>query len=147
MCAVEMKSAFLLTAILSGLCAEVMASPIGDIDYDNQTAPMIEPDLHVNAESLEEVFPNVVPDPDAIEADPRGLVATDFDPVIDESQFALDLNQSSGHLGVPEPPPATLILMGLASLAFFALGRRARWKRRRLRRRVVVRMRAIMAER
>jgi hypothetical protein len=140
MCAVEMKFAFLLTAILSGLCAEVMASPIGDIDYDNRPAPTIEPDLHLNAESLDEAFPDVVPDP-------RELVTTNFDPAIEEGHFPLDVNQSTGYLGVPEPPPATLILMGLTSLAFFALGRRARRKRRRLRRRLVVRMRAIMAER
>jgi hypothetical protein len=146
MCAVEMKFAFLLTAILSGLCAEVMASPIGDIDFDNRPAPMIEPDLHLNAESLDEALADVVPDPD-VDADPQELVTTNFDPAIDEGHFALDVNQSTGYLGVPEPPPATLILMGLTSFVFFALGRRARRKRRRLRRRLVVRMRAITAER
>jgi hypothetical protein len=141
MCAVEMKSAFLLTAMLSGLCAEVMASPIGDIDYDNPTAVRIEPDLHISAESPAEAFP------DAADDDQWELVTTDLDVAIDQGHFALDKNQASGSLGVPEPPSVTLILMGLTSLGFFALGRLARWKRRQLRRRVVVRMRAITAER
>jgi hypothetical protein len=136
-----MKSAFLLTAILSGLCAEVMASPIGDIGYEIQTAPISEPDLRVNAESLDEGFPDALP-----EMDLEQQIPTDFDPVIGEGQFVLDDNQAAGSLGVPEPPPVTLILMGLTSLGFYALGRRARRKRRQLRR-VVVRMRAITAER
>jgi hypothetical protein len=137
-----MKSAFLLTAMLSGLCAEVMASPISNLNYESRTAPVIERDLHFNAESTDEPFPDLFPDQTWQE-----LVTTDFDQTIDEDRFAADESESSAPFGVPEPPPSVLMLVGLSSIGIFALGRRARWKRRHLRRRAVVRMRQIMAER
>jgi len=133
-----MKSALLLTAMLSGLCAEAVASPIAHIDYENRATPVMEPDLRFNAESLDEALP---------EEDPQELITTDFDPAIDDDQFALVENQSSGSIGVPEPPPVTLILAGLSFFGVFALWRRARWERRRSRRRTVVQMRSITAER
>jgi hypothetical protein len=134
-----MKFALLLTAVLSGLCAEVMAFPIIHIGK-NQTNPVIKPDLDFNAASPGGAFPN---------ENPAELVATDieFDQAIDQAQFAAAEQQATGSFGVPEPPPATLIVIGLSSLGVFALWRRARWKRRQTRRRTVVRMRAIMAER
>jgi hypothetical protein len=132
-----MKSAFLLTAMLSGLCAEVVASSIGNIHYEIPAPPFVERDLHFNAGPGDEAFPDEYP---------QQLVTTDFDQAINHGEdFAMDGN--SGYLGVPEPPPFLLMLFGLNSLGFFALGRRARRIRRWIRRRNVVRMRAITAER
>ena len=131
-----MKSAFLLTAMLSGLCAEVMASPLDNIAWDNSAAPVIEPDLRFIAASPDEADPGY---------DPQELVTTDFDQnAIDEDQFALGADQVSGSVGVPEPPPVALILVGLSFLGGFALWRRTRWERLRRRRRTAVQMRAII---
>jgi len=134
-----MKSVLLLTAMLSGLCAEVLAFPIAHMSK-NRAAPVIKPDLDFSAGSPDGAFPNGGPDE---------LVTTDieFDQAIDPEQFATAENQASGSFGVPEPPPAALILIGLSSLGIFALWRRARWKRRQTRRRTVVRIRALTAER
>jgi hypothetical protein len=135
-----MKSALLLIAMLSGLCAEVMAAPIGDLNYENRPPPAIAGDLHFNAGSLDDAvaFPDEYP---------QVLVTTDFDQAIDADELTIDQNGASGYLGVPEPPPSVLILSGLTGLGFFAMGRRARWKRRRSRRRTVVHMRALTAKR
>jgi hypothetical protein len=141
-----MKSALLLTAMLSGLCAEVMAAPIGDLSYENRSPPPIAGDLHFNAGSpddalafLEEYRP---------EEYPQVLVTTDFNQAMyADDQPAIDIEQASGYLGVPEPPPAVLILSGLTGFGFFALGRRVRWKRRRSRRRTVVYGRPLTAKR
>jgi hypothetical protein len=105
--------------------------------------PFIERDLHFNAGPVDDAEP--FPD----EYAQLQLVTTDFGQPIDPDadEFALNENQASGYLGIPEPPPFALILSGLVSLGFFALGRRVRWKRRQLRRRTVVRMRTITAER
>jgi hypothetical protein len=130
-----MKSALLFTAMLSGLCAEVMASPFGSFNYQPPAAPLIERDLQFNADSVDEAFTDDYQ---------QELVTTDFDPSIDDDP--IDDHQASGPLGVPEPPPVMLVLSGLISLGFFALGRRAGRKRHRTRRRTGARIRAITAE-
>ena len=136
-----MKSALLLTAMLSGLCAEVMAAPIGDLSYENRPSPPIAGDLHFNAGSIDDAvaFPDEYP---------QVLITTDFDQASDaDDQPPIDVDQASGYLGVPEPPPLVLILSGLTGFGFLALGRRARWKRRRSRRRTVVYGRPLTAKR
>jgi len=130
---VEMKSALLLTAILSGLCAEVMASPVSHMSHDRST-PVIQPDLHFNADSLD------------------GALTTgiELDETLAPPQIAINGNSgndTSGSLRVPEPPPVTLITIGMSLFALVALWRQARRQRRRIRRRTVVHMRAITAER
>jgi|ERR1035438_1283986 hypothetical protein len=141
-----MKSALLLTAMFSGLCAEVMASPVSHMSH-NRTTPVIQPDLHFNADWLDEVSPDQAfldQDADQAEAVTTGI---ELDEAIAPQQIAINGNDASGSLRVPEPPPVTLITIGLSFFAVVALWRQARRQRRRLRRRTVVRMRAITAER
>ena len=141
-----MKSALLLTAMLSGLWAEVMASPVSHMSR-NRTTPVIQPDLHFNADWLDEVSPDQAfldQDADQAEAVTTGI---ELDEAIAPQQIAINGNDASGSLRVPEPPPVTLITIGLSFFAVVALWRQARRQRRRLRRRTVVRMRAITAER
>ena len=136
-----MKSALLLTAMLSGLCAEVMATPIGDLNYENRLPPAIAGDLHFNAGSIDDAvaFPDEYP---------QVLITSDFDQASDaDDQPPIDVDEASGYLGVPEPPPSVLILSGLTGFGFLALGRRARRKRLRACRRLVFRVRALTAKR
>ena len=144
-----MKSALLLTAILSGLCAEVMASPITNMSK-NRTIPVIQPDLDFNAGSLEKISL----DETLIDEDQAGLVITtgiEFEEAIGPRQFApqyfaIEANRPSGPRGVPEPPPGALIVIGLGFLGTIALWRRAHRHRRRIGR-TVLRMRETMAAR
>ena len=140
-----MKSALLLPAMLSGLCAEVMAAPIGDLNYENRSPPPIAEDLHFNAGPIDEAV--ALLDEYRQDEYPQVLVTTDFDQASDADQPPIDVNAASGYLGVPEPPPLVLILSGLTCLGFLALGRRARRKRRRACRRLVFRVRALTAKR
>jgi hypothetical protein len=139
-----MKSAFLLTAMLSGLCAGAMASPISNMTR-NRTTPVIQPDLHFNTGSLEKVSV----DETLLDEDQAELVTTaiEFEQAIAPQQLALDGNQPSGPRGVPEPPPGELIVIGLSLLGIIAIWRWAHRYRRRARRRHVVRMREITAVR
>jgi hypothetical protein len=137
-----MKSAALLTAILSGLCAEAMAAPISDI----RTVPpaledtVIEPDLGFNFALLDEALR----DEDQSEIVTTGIVV---DEEIDEREFTVNVNEPSGSLRVPEPPPLTTIAVGLGSLGFLALYRQSRRERRRAARRTIQYRAIITAER
>jgi hypothetical protein len=136
-----MKSAVLLTAILSGLCAEVMAAPISDI----RTVPpasesfVIEPDLDFNTALVDEALSDA--DQDIVTT---GIVV---DEEIGEEEFAVGANEPSGSLRVPEPPPFTTIAVGLACLGSLALYRLSRKERRRARRRTVQTRAIIIGER
>jgi hypothetical protein len=121
-----------------------MASPISNMTR-NRTTPVIQPDLHFHVASLDKVsLEETLLDED--QAEPV-TTAIEFEQVIAPQQFALDGNQPSGSRGVPEPPPGELIVIGLSLLGIIALWRWAHRHRRRVRRRNVVRMREITAER
>jgi hypothetical protein len=136
-----MKSAVLLTAILSGLCAEAMAAPISSVRpvptaLDNI---VIKPDLDFNSTLLDDTLR----DDDQLEVVTAGLV---IDEEIGEEEVSIGENEPSGPLRVPEPPPFTTIAAGLGCLGLFALYRLSRKEKRRARRRTV-QIRAIIAER
>jgi hypothetical protein len=137
-----MKSAVLLTAILSGLCAEAMAAPISDI----RTVPpalesiVIEPDLDFSAALVDATLR----DEDQSEVVTAGLV---IDEEIGEEEFSIGETEPSGPLRVSEPPPFGMMAAGLGCFGFIALYRRGRKERRRVHRRPMVQIRAIIAER
>jgi hypothetical protein len=139
-----MKSAVLLIAMLSGLCAEAVAAPIGSAGHqtapaapdDVFTHPVIERDLSFHGASAREALFADEDDPD-----PWDL---NFDTLISDEEFAIAGSAGSGSLWVPTPPPFTTIAVGLSCPGIFALFRRIRKKKRSLRRRRVVRLRAII---
>jgi hypothetical protein len=136
-----MKFAVLLTALLSGLCAEAMAAPIDNI----RTVPsaleitVIEPDLGFNAALVDE----------ALRGDDQPEIVTTsvvIDEEIGEEEFSVGENEPSGPLRVPEPPPLGMIAVGLGCLGCLALYRMSPKERRHARRRTL-QIRAIIAER
>jgi len=142
-----MKSVVLLTAMLSGLCAEVMAAPIdvpsspsalADPD-DIFTHSIIERDLAFHAASAPESLFDDDEDTDGWDLN--------FEVAVSDEESATSGNGSSGSFRAPEPPLFAAVAAAASCLGIFALCRRTRGKRRSLRRRRVVRMRAIMAER
>jgi hypothetical protein len=136
-----MKFAVLLTALLSGLCAEAMAAPIDNIRTVPSTleTTVIESDLDFNSALVDDALR----DEDQPEVVTTGLV---IDQEIGEEEFSVGENEPSGPLRVPEPPPFTMIAVGLGGLGFLSLYRLSRKERRRTRRRTV-QIRAIIAER
>jgi hypothetical protein len=136
-----MKFAVLLTAMLSGLCAEAMAAPIANIrtDFTALDSTFIEPDLDFNTAFLDEALR----DEDQPEVVTTGIVVDDE---IGEDELAFDRNESSASLRVPEPPPFTMVAIGLGCLGLLALYRQS-WKQGRCARRRTVQIRAIIAER
>jgi hypothetical protein len=136
-----MKSVALLTAILSGLCAEAMAAPISDI----RTVPpalesiVIEWDLDFNSALIDEVLR----DEDQPEVVTTGLV---IDEDIGE-EFATEGSEPSGSLRVPEPPPLTTLAIGLGCLGLIVLCRQSHRERRRALRRTIQIRAIIIAER
>jgi hypothetical protein len=137
-----MKSVVLLIAILSGLCAEAMAAPIGDI----RTVPnalesiVIESDLDFNSALIDEVLR----DEDQPEVVTTGLV---IDEDIGEEEFPAAENEASGSLQVPEPPPFTTVAVGLGCLSFLVLCRQSHRESRRARRRTLQNRPIIIGER
>jgi hypothetical protein len=126
-----MKSAVLLTAMLSGLCAEVMAAPI---DIPSSQSALADPDDVLTHTS---VIPRDL-DFHASSA-PESLFEDD------DEEEAIGGN-GSGFLTAHQPPLLTMIGAGLSCLGIFVLcRRRATRKRRSRRRRRVVQMRAIIA--
>jgi hypothetical protein len=132
-----MKSIFLIAAILSGLCAEAMASPLsGILTYfqtaspilDDFTPPLIERDLSFHAESMfEELATNDPGDLNQRDLNPIDLNQMDLNQV---EENHVDAGQSSGSLRMPEPPPLVTIALGLGLFGFFARFRHTRNKRR-----------------
>jgi hypothetical protein len=126
--------AVLLTAMLSGLCAAVMASPLNWLtDYlpdspafdDPFTTPIIEQDLDFYYASFRDAF-----------------VAGDQN---EANSSVIDVNQTSDSLRLPEEPPWQIIAAGLGCLGILVLlGREHRRLERRTRRRRV-RIRPITA--
>jgi hypothetical protein len=137
-----MKSVVLLIAILSGLSAEAMAAPIGDI----RTVPnalesiAIESDLDFNSALIDEALQD---------EDQSEVVAAA--PAIDEDtgeeEFSAVENEASGSLRVPEPPPFTTIAIGLGCLSLLALCLQGRRESRRARRRTFQNRPIIIGER
>jgi hypothetical protein len=137
-----MKSVVLLTAILSGLCAEAMAAPIGNI----RTVPnalestAIESDLDFNSALIDEALRD---------EDEPGVVTTGnvTDEDIGEEEFSAAENEPSGSLRVPEPPPFTTVAVGLGCLGFLALCRQSHRESRRACRRTFQNRAIIIGER
>ena len=120
-----MKFTVLLIAVLSGLCAEAMAAPIGSIERDL---------AFYSASAPEPLFE------DDDDPDPWDL---NFNAPISDEEFAIGSNGSPS--GFPKPLSLTPLAVGLSGLGIFALFRRTTKKRRSSRRRRVVRIRAIIA--
>jgi hypothetical protein len=141
-----MKFAVLVTAMLSGLCAEAMAAPIdipssqsalADPDDVLTNTSVIERDLAFHAGSA----PESLFDGDE-DTDPWNL---NFEVAVSDEASATSGN-GSGFLRVDEPPFLTTIGAGLSCLGIFVLcRRRTARKKSSKRRRRVVRMRAIIA--
>jgi hypothetical protein len=135
-----MKIAVLLTAMLSGLCAEAMAVPFGILtsqaDRDDAfTHPVTERHFSLNSLSAPEALFEDEDDPD-----PGDL---NFESAIGNYELAIDGNGSFLFRHAPEPPPLTMMAVGLSCIGIFALCRRIMKKKRSVRRRKVVRLRAI----
>jgi hypothetical protein len=144
-----MKSAVLLTAMLSGLCAEAMAAPIdipssqsalADSDDVLTHTSVIERDLDFHAASApESLFED---DDEEEDTAPWDL---NLEAAVSDEEFAIGGN-GSGFLTVSGPPLLTTIGAGLSCLGIIVLcRRRTTRKRRSKRRRRVVQMRAIIA--
>jgi len=136
-----MKFAALLTAILSGLCAEVMAAPIGNIRtvVPAPESAIIDQDLDFYGAFVDDALR----DEDQPEVVTTGIVV---DEEIGEEEFAVGADEPPGPLRVPEPPPLTTIALGLGAIGLLTLYRLRRKEKRRARRRTV-QIRAIIAER
>ena len=101
--------------MLSGLCAEAMAAPIRTLRPvhialdDAFTAPVIRTGSRFLAASAGEV------DPDYDPTGARSLLATTrtSQSSTTSTNCASDADRASGSLGVPEPPPLALIVVGL----------------------------------
>jgi hypothetical protein len=128
-----MNSAILIAAMLSGLGAEAMASPLsrfisdaltGPLALDDAfTRPIIQADLSFRAESVFDVFPAE----ETIGA-PNDILTNDPETngtIIDDSsafhRIQLDLYRASSSLRVPEPPPMALIALGFGAVGMLAL--------------------------
>jgi hypothetical protein len=159
-----------LSAVLLGLSSQGEAARVGkavefpaasletaltgsDLDFDLQSVNDTlldldeeQPELIATAiDSANIDFTNI--DFDLVDVSDDGLTASDNAAVVPEA-LLVDRQQSPGLRRVPEPPPAALAAIGLGFLGFFALGRRIREKKRGTRRRrVLVQMREIIAER
>ena len=137
-----MKSVVLLIAILSGLCAEAMAAPIGNI----RTVPnalesiVIESDLDFNSALIDEALR----DEDQPEVVTTGLA---IDEDIAEEELSAAENEASGSLRGPEPPPFTTVAIGLGCLSLLALCLQSRRESRRARRRTFQNRPIIIGER
>jgi hypothetical protein len=136
-----MKSAILLTAMLSGLCAEAMAVPIrpdirsASIAFDEHALDIpftIKRDVDFSVAYIAAEFP-----PEDWELNQPALITTDLNSGESIGE-TLDANAADGtgasdSLRAPEPPPFGTILIGFACLLGFALSRQ-RKQRRRVRR-------------
>jgi hypothetical protein len=130
-----MKSAVLIAAMLSGLCAEAVAAPMGEQPRpvpaaleDIFTRPTIERDLGFLAGSGGETLRDE-DRPELI----ANLIANDLGSgeAIGQDEFVIDEERASRSLGTPGAPLLAAIALGLSCLGIFAFCCQSRRERRR----------------